>query len=80
MGQTCGVCKWCCGACHKYGQWMLICPYARRGRNSDEHEEGTASEIRAAHCMMGLKLGGSPCKSTKTGQGGKARNAEKDCY
>ncbi len=37
------------------------------------------SEIRAAHCTMGLRLGGSPCKSTKTGQGRKARNAEKDC-
>jgi hypothetical protein len=65
MGQTCGVCKWCCGACHKYEQLMWICPCARRGQNSDEHQEGTASEICAAHCTMGLRFGGGPCKSTK---------------
>ena len=49
---------------------MWICPCAQRGQNSDEHEEGTGSEIRVAHCMMGFRLGGSPCKSAKPGQGG----------
>jgi hypothetical protein len=45
----------------------MISPCAKRGQNSDEHKDSTAIEIRAAHCMMGFRLGGSPCKSAKTG-------------
>jgi hypothetical protein len=40
-------------------------------------QEGTESEIREPHCMMGLILGGSECKSAKTGQVGKARYVER---
>jgi hypothetical protein len=42
------------GCHHTYGQWMWICPCARRGQNSDEHQEGTESKICAPHCTFGF--------------------------